>query len=334
MIEGRSVHKIHVLFLVFALGISACTYGPPELGKRVTNHVARGEDAQFAFAVRLAWMRRPTGLSAFPDGGRWKVLAEAAAVYTCDTLSLRTTRIWNAPRPETIRAGFEPWMGPWDADGIYVSLRGYRRPGPDHATLERFDYLIDASRRVRPAGPEQPRGPATSRPQRCEELVIELAESDHLAIVGPAGGRPPPMPPLVDSLYARPIAVDAEFRLRRGFDYSEYYGVLRSARDLERLWNQLVHVREPMLPVIGTPRPDPPAVDFTTTAVLWFADQGARASFVESLELERPASDTIRVAVTVFHSDFGSRRLNLWAIPRTASPLAFEVKHIYEVRSP
>jgi hypothetical protein len=182
----RSLPKL-LLVIISTLGTSAvaCTYGPPELQVSIANHVTRRSDALFAFAVHYAWVRRPTGLSAFPDGGRWRTLNEAGAVYTCDTLSLAVERLWQSDRPDGIRSGFEPWMGPWTEDGLYVSLRGYRGQGPDRATFVRLDYVIDSAGRATTVAGEPPRGPATSEPRQCAAEVLDLARQEHLSVVGP-----------------------------------------------------------------------------------------------------------------------------------------------------
>jgi hypothetical protein len=46
-----------------------------------------------------------------------------------------------------------------------------------------------------------------------------------------------------DSLFASTIPVDMDLRLREGFDYTTYYGVIESSRSLSRLWSQLVNVQ-------------------------------------------------------------------------------------------
>ncbi|MDH3455390.1 MAG: hypothetical protein OER90_00995 [Gemmatimonadota bacterium] len=143
------------------------------------------------------------------------------------------------------------------------------------------------------------------------------------------------LPP--DSLVATPITVSLDLRLKRSFDYTEYYGVLHSQRELNALWKQLVTVDDASdlgVPFLGGNVPEPPTVDFTVASVLWFADRGAKASFVASLELQPVPPDTVKVIVTAFHSDFGSRGLNLWSMPRFDGSVIFEVRHEYEERSP
>ncbi len=165
--------------------LPACTYGPPELQVTIANHAPSREDARFAFAVHYAWMRRPTGLSTFPDGGRWLILREAAAVYLCDTRSLETTRIWQADPPEPMRSGFTPWMSEWEGNRVWVSLRGYRTTMHTPEMFARIDYVIDSTGDATVATGPPPYGPATSRPPRCETRVLELAREEHVDVIGP-----------------------------------------------------------------------------------------------------------------------------------------------------
>ncbi len=169
----------------FTVALTACTYGPPELHVTVANHAPQREDARFAFAVHYAWMRRPTGLSTFPDGGRWRVLAEAAAVYICDTLSLETGRLWTATPPANMRSGFTPWMSEWTRNTVWVSLRGYRTRDRTPDVFERIDYRIDSTGQATVSTEPPPYGPATSRPPQCEDEVLARARAEHVDVIGP-----------------------------------------------------------------------------------------------------------------------------------------------------
>ena len=75
----------------------------------------------------------------------------------------------------------------------------------------------------------------------------------------------------------------------------------------------------------------PPEIDFNNYQALWFADRGAHASFVESAELAQdPESGTTTASFKIWHSDFGSRKLNLWEIPRTARKIIYREIHFYD----
>ena len=137
-----------------------------------------------------------------------------------------------------------------------------------------------------------------------------------------------------DSLFANTIPIDMDLRLREGFDYSTYHGVIESSSSLNRLWSQLVNVQQEFYGRRAEV-PDSPTVDFSRYVVLWFADRGVGASFVDSLGLsEVSGRDSVVAVVHVFHSDFGSHRLNLWQMPRTTKRVVFQVQHTYETRAP
>lgn len=154
-----------------------------------------------------------------------------------------------------------------------------------------------------------------------------------------ACGPPAPDPRPDDSpepavFRAEPIAIDRDLRLRRGFDYATFHGVVRSTGELRTLWSELVNIQREVNLNLLARVPDPPVVDFDREMVLWFADRGAAASFTKAIELVATVPDTLRVVITVVHSDFGSRSLNLWTTARTSRALVFEVRHEYETRGP
>ena len=161
-----------------ALLLGACSYGPPRLELRIANHAFAPITPVAAFAVYAAWLRPPTGLSRFPDGGRPRVLTEAAAVYSCDTVNLAVRRIWRIDRPAAIRSGFGPWLGPWTREGLYVSLRGYSTTTSDQSAFRRLNYRLDSTGRAEPVDSEPPSGAATSEPARCAAQVLAAARAD------------------------------------------------------------------------------------------------------------------------------------------------------------
>lgn len=170
--------------LILALLGAGCTYGPPELHPTIANHVMAPGAPRVAFALLATRSRAATGLSTFPDGGVAMVLNEAAAVYLCDTLSLRVDRPWQMDRPAAFKSGFGPWMGPWTVDGIYFSVRGDTTPTIDPAAFRRIDYLLGREG-VDSGYTEPPPGPATSEPQRCAEAVRQAALADPPFTLGP-----------------------------------------------------------------------------------------------------------------------------------------------------
>jgi hypothetical protein len=138
-----------------------------------------------------------------------------------------------------------------------------------------------------------------------------------------------------DTLFARRIPIDADLRLRDGFDYSVYAGIIESADSLRRLWSHVVNVQREVYGRRDADVHDPPDVDFARNMILWFGHRGVGASFVDSLQLSTAAgSDSLIAIVHVFHSDFGSRGFDMWELPRTTRTVVFETQHKYETRAP
>lgn len=173
--RGASVHlsSIVILFLM-----NACTYGPPRLVIQITNHTMSPTAPVTAFAVHATWLRDPTGLSAFPDGGSPRVLTEAAALYTCDTLARTVQRVWRGDRPPEIRSGFTPWLGPWSTEGLYFSLSGYSTSTTVTSAFRRWSFRISPEGRLETGVQPPAPGFATSEPAACAAAVLAAARAD------------------------------------------------------------------------------------------------------------------------------------------------------------
>jgi len=129
---------------------------------------------------------------------------------------------------------------------------------------------------------------------------------------------------------AEKVEINADLRLKDKFDYSTYCGVVHSQIELNRLWSQLINIQRKFYQ-LNARVPKPPQVDFSKHMVLWFAERGVHASFVQSLEItENEEKNSLNVIVYVFHSDFGSSNLNLWKIPKTDKEIIFKVEHKYD----
>jgi hypothetical protein len=132
-------------------------------------------------------------------------------------------------------------------------------------------------------------------------------------------------------LKAEKIEIDPDLRLKDRFDYSTYCGIIRSQKELNTLWSQLINIQNDFYHKLFSRIPESPQVDFSKDMVLWFADRGVNASFVESLEIaENEETNSFKAIIHVFHSDFGSSHLNLWKIPKTRKEIIIQVEHKYE----
>ncbi len=130
---------------------------------------------------------------------------------------------------------------------------------------------------------------------------------------------------------AKKIEIDPDLRLKDRFDYSTYCGIIRSQRELDALWSQLINIQDKFYHILTSHIPKSPQIDFNNSMVLWFADRGVNASFVESLTItESEETNALKASIHVFHSDFGSSHLNLWEIPKTSKEIIIQVEHRYE----
>jgi hypothetical protein len=163
-----------LLLILFA---TACTYGPPRLDTRIENHAISPDSQLAAYAVHSIVVRPPTGLSAWPDGGVAKVLAEAGAIYVCDAKNSTIRRLWRGDRPAAIRSAFSVWLGPWTSEGVYFSLRGESTPTTTGSTV-RVQYRINPRGGLDSNIVEPPLGAATPRPAGCDDAVRNAATID------------------------------------------------------------------------------------------------------------------------------------------------------------
>ncbi|MGV7220385.1 MAG: hypothetical protein ACQ9MH_02520 [Nitrospinales bacterium] len=126
------------------------------------------------------------------------------------------------------------------------------------------------------------------------------------------------------------VSIDANLHLEESFDYSTYFGVINSPEGLRKIWSHIVKNENTLFfPNAGVS--PPPKIDFNNYRVLWFADRGANASFIESVDLvEDIKSGSLTAKIKVWHSDFGSRKLNLWKIKNKSKKIIFYEIHNYD----
>ena len=98
------------------LGVSAlilmplvsCTYGPLTRQAMITNVALRPGTTDFVAAVHVRIFRPPTGLSAFPDGGKQKTLEEYGLFYLCDAHRRTASLLGRLNRPKEFISGSKP----------------------------------------------------------------------------------------------------------------------------------------------------------------------------------------------------------------------------------
>ncbi len=106
--------------------LPGCTYGPVQ--ERATIATVEERFNTHTLAVALNWTRYrdPTGLSAFPDGGLPRVLAEEARFFLCDADSHVARLVARILKPHEMESGFSGWIAGWGPNCFYASVSGRR----------------------------------------------------------------------------------------------------------------------------------------------------------------------------------------------------------------
>ncbi len=129
----------------------ACTYGPPEERADVVQIVRLGDSYRALAVVRHDAFRRPTGLSAFPDGGKVRYLRRDAVEYLLDAGQRRSRTLAHQDAPDSLWESFDAHtVGLQDDSIAYVSLTGCLRDGECYPALQRREL-----RRLTTGGDEQ-----------------------------------------------------------------------------------------------------------------------------------------------------------------------------------
>jgi hypothetical protein len=110
--------------LALALLTTACTYGPAQRRIWIDGALVRPETRIFAAIVRSEVRRDPTGLAAFPDGGRAKISDQSVAVYLADADAQTVRRIAQLPAPTGVRTSLGATMLGWQGATLYLVLTG------------------------------------------------------------------------------------------------------------------------------------------------------------------------------------------------------------------
>lgn len=163
-----------------AVLLLSCTYANPEPVVRVTHHVRRPGTDSIVLAVYATLFRQPTGLAAFPDGGRPRLTDERAIFYLCvlHEESATARRLAVIAKPDSIRSGFTPWVSSWDGTtGVFASVRGYTTVESVPNAFRTIWFRVQLTGAVEQIA----RGPselpaATSLPAACEATVLRDAK--------------------------------------------------------------------------------------------------------------------------------------------------------------
>jgi len=215
------VARVALLVASAALAVAGCGYEAPAWRHRVENGMPQPREHRFAVMVLSTEYQRPTGLRAWPDGGKERVLRQTAKLWLCDAERGVTRRMARIERPARVRSEYSAWIVGWDSTGdyrsIYLDVRG--RAGATSDTdamrwLLKVEVGPDTSRAMAvpfiPSSAAQPRGQGPLRggrelqvsagdtirvrtdesPEFRPAFRIDPATGDVVALDGGAGGTP------------------------------------------------------------------------------------------------------------------------------------------------
>jgi len=136
----------------------------------------------------------------------------------------------------------------------------------------------------------------------------------------------------VESLPFEAVNVPPELGLRPLPEEEVHYsGIARTRARFLELWNLQENVMSDFPRLLNWLIPDPPDIDFNRYSVLWFSNRGERASFVELEKIvHAEEGDALEAHIKVVYSDFASKKLNLWRIPKTHRPVVFKEHPVYD----
>ena len=99
------------ILCLLILGIISCTYKDPEILAHIYSKAAKPDSHTLVVGTQYILWKRPSGISAFPNGGIAKILEQEARLYFCDVddpANIRRVAVvfdpqqYSAPRPDIL----------------------------------------------------------------------------------------------------------------------------------------------------------------------------------------------------------------------------------------
>ena len=117
---------------------TSCAYGPEEERVVLGQILGVGDSYQALVVTHYERFRRPTGLAAFPDGGKSRVLERRARLYLVDAAAHTASVLTERAAPDSLWESFSLSVRGLIGDTVsYVELTGCPRDGPCYPGLRR-----------------------------------------------------------------------------------------------------------------------------------------------------------------------------------------------------
>lgn len=123
---------------VSTLAFFACTYGSVEQSAAVGQVLRLGDTYRALAVVQRDEFQSPTGLSAFPDGGKRKLLERHTTVYLLDVKDRLAEIVADLSAPDDVWESFSVRIRALDGDSAaYLRMTGCPRNGECHPRVQR-----------------------------------------------------------------------------------------------------------------------------------------------------------------------------------------------------
>lgn len=129
--------RISIVSFVLLL-VTCCTYGPEEERVSLGQIVGVGDSYQALIVTQYERFRPPTGLAAFPDGGKSRVVERRARLYLVDASKRSVSLLTEQAAPDSLWESFSLSVRGLMGDTVsYLHLSGCPKNGECYPGLRR-----------------------------------------------------------------------------------------------------------------------------------------------------------------------------------------------------
>lgn len=131
----------HSLALAVVIG-GSCTFGPEQERTVVSQIIGLGDSFEALIVVQYERYRAPTGIHAFPDGGKTQVLEQRAMMYWVNAAERNARLLVEEEAPDSLWESFSASVQGLIGDTVsYLVLTGCPRQGQCYPRLQKAASL-------------------------------------------------------------------------------------------------------------------------------------------------------------------------------------------------